>query len=150
MTNDIKFIWDNLELDSGSHTTRKPISVAGLNCFVGRIGAYNAKMFQIEIDKSISVPKNYLKRFYGVEIRVIDNTIKKKDVTIILSDNDLFDVFILFIKDLMNSLELISDDNDVILILNKRVDYWGKLFAQIKGKILSKEKQRGLYGELIF
>lgn len=150
MTNDIKFIWDNLKLNSGLHTIREPISVAGLNCFVGRIGAYNAKMFQIEIDNSISVPKNYLKRFYGVEIRIIDNTIKKKDVTIILSDNDLFDVFILFIKDLMNGLELISEENDVILILNKRVDYWGKLFAQIKGKLLSKEKQRGLYGELIF
>lgn len=150
MKTDIKDIWSNQELNSGSLTIRKAMNVGGINCFVGRIGASNAKMFQIELDQSISIHKNYLERFHGVEIRVLDSQLGKKDITIILSDNDLLDVFILFLEDLMSGLESITDENDIPLILNQRVGYWGKLFARIKGELLSKERQRGLFGELTF
>lgn len=145
---DIKDIWSNQELNSESMTIREPMNVGGNNCFVGRIGASNAKMFQIELDQSISIHKNYLKRFHGVEIRVLDSQAGKKDITIILSDNDLLDVFILFLEDLINGLETVNDENDIPIIVNQRVGYWGKLFARIKGELLSKERQRGLYAEL--
>lgn len=150
MKTDIKDIWSNQELNSGSLTIREPINLAGINCFVGRIGASNAKMFQIELDQSVSIHKNYLKRFHGVEIRVLESQSEKKEITIILSDNDLLDVFILFLEDLMSCFESITDENHIPLIVNERVGYWGKLFARIKGEILSKERQRGLYGELTF
>lgn len=147
----IKNMWINQELASGSYTLRDHFFVnEGFNCFVGRIGASNAKMFQIELDKSTPIHKNYLKRFHGVEIRVLDSKEGKKDITIILSDNDLLDVFILFVEDLIRSLETINDENNIPLILNEKVGYWGKLFAKIGGELLSKERQRGLYGELTF
>lgn len=149
--NNIKNIWINQELNSDSFTLREDFFVnKSFNCFVGRIGASNAKMFQIEIDIGTQIHKNYLKRFHGVEIRVLDSKKGKKDITIILSDNDLMDVFILFIEDLIRSLKTINDENNIPLILNEKVGYWGKLFAKIKGELLSKERQRGLYGELIF
>ena len=149
--NNIKNIWINQELNSDSFTIRENFFVnKSFNCFVGRIGASNAKMFQIEIDIGTQIHKNYLKRFHGVEIRVLDSKKGKKDITIILSDNDLMDVFILFIEDLIRSLKTINDENNIPLILNEKVGYWGKLFAKIKGELLSKERQRGLYGELIF
>lgn len=149
--NNIKNIWINQELISDSFTLREDFFVnKSFNCFVGRIGASNAKMFQIEIDIGTQIHKNYLKRFHGVEIRVLDSKKGKKDITIILSDNDLMDVFILFIEDLIRSLKTINDENNIPLILNEKVGYWGKLFAKIKGELLSKERQRGLYGELIF
>ena len=149
--NNIKDIWINQELNSRSITLRKHFKVnGGFNCFVGRIGASNAKMFQIELDQSTPIHKNYLKRFHGVEIRVLDSKKGKKDITIILSDNDLMDVFILFLEDLIRSLKNINDENNIPLILNEKVRYWGKLFAKIKGELLSKERQRGLYGELTF
>ena len=150
MKTDIKGIWSNQELNSGSLTNREAMNIGVINCFVGRIGASNAKMFQIEMDQSISIHKNYLERFHGVEIRVLDSQSEKKDITIILSDNDLLDVFILFLEDLMRGLESITDENDIPLIVNQRVGYWGKLFARIRGELLSKERQRGLYGELTF
>lgn len=151
MMNNINDIWVNQELNSGSFTLREYFFVnKGFNCFVGRIGASNAKMFQIELDKATPIHKNYLKRFHGVEIRVLDSKKGKKDITIILSDNDLIDVFILFLEDLIRSLKTINDENNIPLILNEKVGYWGKLFAKIKGELLSKERQRGLYGELIF
>ena len=107
-------------------------------------------MFQIELDRSTKIHKNYLKRFHGVEIRVLDSKNGKKDITIILSDNDLIDVFLLFLEDLIRSLKTIDNEKNIPLILNEKVEYWGKLFAKIKGELLSKERQRGLYGELTF
>ena len=149
MTN-LKTIWINQELKTGPLTIREPVNVNGVNCFVGRIGASNAKMFQIEMDQSVLVHKNYLKRFHGVEIRILDSHSEKKDITIILSDNDLLDIFILFLEDLMSGLESITHQNEIPLIVNQKVVYWGRLFARIKGKLLSKKRQRGLYGELTF
>lgn len=151
MKTNFKDIWISQEHDAESLTTRDEFSTKSeIKCFVGRIGASNAKMFQVEISNSVSIHKNYLKRFHGVEIRVLDSKEDKKDITIILSDNDLLDVFVLFLEDLIKGLESITDENDVPLIINEKVGYWGKLFAIIKGKLLSKERQRGLYGELTF
>ena len=152
MKTNFKDIWSSQESETDTLTTREQVSINGsFDCFIGRIGVSNAKMFQIEIDKTILIHKNYLKRFHGVEIRVLelDNN-NNKNITIILSDNDLLDVFILFIRDLINGLENIVNENDIPLILNQKVSYWGKLFAKIKGELLSKERQRGLFGELTF
>lgn len=148
---DFKHKWISQEQNSSFLTTREPVSINGsFDCYVGRIGASNAKMFQIEINKNVSIHKNYLKRFHGVEIRVLESGKNKNDITIILSDNDLLDVFILFLEDLIKGLETIDHENDIPQIVNQKVGYWGKLFARIKGELLSKERQRGLYGELIF
>lgn len=150
-TNDLKSIWEIQSRDNSRSVIRNSISLKnGVKCYAGFIRASLNKMFQIELDKSISIHKNYLKRFHGVEIRVLDSQLGKKDITIILSDNDLLDVFILFLEDLINAIESITTENEIPLILNQRVGYWGKLFARIKGELLSKERQRGLYGELTF
>ena len=149
--NNLKSIWE-LQIKSNSKSVvRDSITLNnGIICYAGFIQMSLNKMFQIEMDKSVSIHKNYLKRFHGVEIRVLESSEGKKDITIILSDNDLLDIFILFIEDLIRGLELLDNENDVPLFINEKVDYWGKLFARIKGELLSKERQRGLYGELTF
>jgi hypothetical protein len=149
--NDLKSIWELQSKDTNKTIVRDSFVLNNVViCYVGFIRTSLNKMFQIEIDKSISIHKNYLQRFHGVEIRVLDSKKGKKDITIILSDNDLMDVFILFLEDLIKSLKTINDENNIPLILNEKVGYWGKLFAKIKGELLSKERQRGLYGELTF
>jgi len=148
---DFTNIWTSQELDAGSLTTREIVSNSNsVKCYIGRIGASNAKMFQIELSKSIDIHKNYLKRFHGLEIRVLESNTDKKDITIILSDNDLLDVFVLFLEDLISGLETVKDENEIPTIFNQKVGFWGKLFARINGELLSKERQRGLYGELTF
>lgn len=150
-TNDLKSIWAIQSKDTSKSVVRDSISLQnGVICYAGFIRASLNKMFQIEIDESVSIHKNYLKRFHGVEIRVLESNNTKKDITIILSDNDLLDVIILFLEDLIQRLELTDNEGDVPLVVNQKVDYWGKLFARIKGELLSKERQRGLYGELNF
>lgn len=151
MKTDFKDIWIRQERDAGSLTIREQVSIKGsIDCFIGRIGASNVKMFQIEIDEKVPIHKNYLKRFHGVEIRVLKLDENKKNITIILSDNDLLDVFVLFIKDITDGLESIVNGNEIPLFINQKVSFWGKLFAKIKGELLSKERQRGLFGELNF
>ena len=150
-TNELKSIWAIQSKDTSKSVVRDSISLQnGVICYAGFIRASLNKMFQIEIDESVSIHKNYLKRFHGVEIRVLESNNTKKDITIILSDNDLLDVFILFLEDLIQGLELTHNEGDVPLVVNQKVGYWGKLFARIKGELLSKERQRGLYGELNF
>lgn len=149
--NDLKSIWELQNESVGKSVVRDLIALNnGVICYAGFIQASLNKIFQIEIDKSVSIHKNYLKRFHGVEIRILDSKLEKKDITIILSDNDLLDVFILFLEDLIRSLKALTDENEIPLILNQKVEYWGKLFARIKGELLSKERQRGLFGELTF
>ena len=151
MKTDFKDIWQNQEIEAGSRTTKQGIDVElDLRCFIGRIGASNAKMFQIEIGSDVAIHKNYLKRFHGVEIRVIESNEDKKCITLILSDNDLQDVFILFLEDLLNGLGQINKEEEVPQLINDKVSYWERLFARIKGVLISKERQRGLYGELTF
>jgi len=149
--NDLKSIWELQSKSKSKSVVRDSISLNnGIICYAGFINVSLNKMFQIEIAKSVAIHKNYLKRFHGVEIRVLESSESKKDITIILSDNDLLDVFILFIEDLIRGLELIDSENEAPLYINQKVDFWGKLFAKIKGNLLSKERQRGLYGELTF
>jgi hypothetical protein len=151
MKTDFKEIWLEQEISAASNTIRqKAIELGSTVCYVGRIGASNAKMFQIEIGNNVLINQNYLKRFHGVEIRVLEGLGSKKDITIILSDNDLLDVFVLFLEDLMRAIEVIKEEGELPLIINQKVNYWGKLFAKIKGSLLSLERQRGLFGELTF
>lgn len=147
----LKEIWKNQEVNFGSGTTREPLELnSPVECFVGRIGVSNAKMFQIELDKEIPIHKNYLKKFHGVEIRLLESSLDRKAITIILSDNDLLDIYVLFLEDLIKVIETVDNINDIPLRINEKISYWGKLFARLSGELLSREKQRGLYGELTF
>lgn len=151
MKTNFNHIWINLALEAEAITSRKKVVFKnGMICYVGRVGASNAKMFQIEIQNKIPIHKNYLKRFHGVEIRVLESSKEKKDITIILSDNDLIDLFIVFLEDLINEIESVSSEAEIPAIINKKVNYWSRLFARINGELLPKERQRGLYGELTF
>ena len=148
---DLKSIWELQSKISNKSVVRDSIILKnGIICYVGFIQASMNKIFQIEVNNSVSIHKNYLKRFHGVEIRVIESSGCKKDITIILSDNDLLDVFILFLEDLLKSLNTLSEENEAPLIVNQKVEYWERLFNRIRGELISVERQRGLYGELIF
>lgn len=146
---DLEQIWSAQTSQKTGSVIREAIEMKnGFVAYAGVITVSEAKIFQLELDNSIEIHSNYLRRFHGVEIRVIDGLQGKKDVTIILSDNELLDIFILFIEDLVNELELLNEESEVPLVLNTRVNYWGKLFGKIKSNLLSPERQRGLYGEL--
>lgn len=147
---DLKKIWSGQESASSKQVVRERILfIKDLNCFIGLVGYTGVKMFQLEVEPLTEIHKNYLHRFRGVEIQAIpsdDETLKK--FTIILMEKELTDIFTLFIEDILDKLIPISDTKDALNIINQRVIYWRKLFAQASGELLTPEKQRGLFGEL--
>ena len=148
---DIKKIWIEQESSSGKNVVRQRVtSINNISCYIGLIGTTGAKMFQMELDKSIGIHKNYLHKFKGVEIQAIPKGLNYREFTIILIDKALTDIFTLFIEDIIIKLEHTSDPKEALTLINQRINYWKQLFARVSGEILSSERQRGLFGELFF
>lgn len=148
---DIREIWKNQSFSNINQVLikEKIEEVSGLNCYVGTIGLSCAKVFILELDNSIKVNHNYLKRFVGVEIQVLP-AIDHSELVIILLENDLSDIFSYFIEDIINDLITINEENIALLKISSKVNYWKRLFSKITGDILTPQQQRGLYGELFF
>ncbi len=125
-------------------------SVSGVNCYIGTISFSKAKIFLLELDASLSVHANYLMRFVGVEIQILPVNKAKKELAIILLENELSDIFILFIEDIINSLTSVINEEDAILVISEKIGYWKKLFSKFTGGLLTPQQQRGLFGELYF
>lgn len=148
---DIKQIWTVQESTSGKNVVKKRIeSIPRLNCFIGLIGATGARMFQLELDSSAPVHKDFLRKFKGVEIQAILFGQSQTEYTIILLEKELIDIFTMFIEDIIEKLNTVSESQQALTLINQRVNYWKKLFSRATGELLSVEKQRGLFGELFF
>jgi hypothetical protein len=149
--NSIKDIWESqLNASKNRVIKQRVIEIIGLNCFVGTITVSNAKIFMLELDSNINVHQNYLKRFIGVEVQIIPGSNNKKELAIILLDEELTDIFIVFIEDIINSLLDINNSENALIIISKRINYWKKLFGKFSSNLLTPEQQRGLFGELYF
>jgi hypothetical protein len=149
--NSIKDIWDSqLNASKNKVIRERVIQVSGLTCFIGTITFSNAKIFLLELDSNIDIHQNYLKRFIGVEVQIIPSPNNKKELAIILLDEELTDIFIVFIEDIINSLLDINDSENALIIISKRINYWKKLFGKFSTNLLTPQQQRGLFGELYF
>jgi hypothetical protein len=148
---DIKKIWLEQESTSGKNVVRTRIdSIPGLNCFIGLIGMTGAKMFQMELETTAPVHKNFLRKFRGIEIQAIPLSPSQTEYTIILLEKELMDIFTMFIEDIIEKLHSITESQQALTLINQRVNYWKKLFSRATGELLAAEKQRGLFGELFF
>jgi len=149
--NSIKDIWDSqLNASKNKVIRERVIQVSGLSCFIGTITFSNAKIFLLELDSNINIHQNYLKRFIGVEVQILPISNNKKELAIILLDEELTDIFIVFIEDIINSLLDINNSEIALNIISKRINYWKKLFGKFSTNLLTSQQQRGLFGELYF
>jgi len=147
--NDIQNIWDKLELNITQDFNKLRLeSCLPLNCYLAILNSTNTRCFELEIGNSKA--KSFQKKFRGVEIYLIEINPSKKSIFIYLLDTDLNEVFDLFIEDLLKNIEGLTDGEKAFKVIQNQFGKWGKLFAKIKGELLSKERQRGLYGELTF
>jgi hypothetical protein len=152
MKNNINEIWKSHLKDlsqSGVEKTRID-EINKLNCYIGTILKTKVKIFTISINKKTKIHRNYLKRFAGVEIQVLPSANKTKELTIILLEDELLEIFIVFIEDIIKSLKNIDNIEDALVVISKRINYWRKLFSKYTNRLLSPQQQRGLYGELYF
>ncbi|SHE98935.1 Putative PD-(D/E)XK family member [Bacteroides luti] len=151
MMSRLKEIYEKQASSIKNEVVREKVeSVSGVNCYIGTISFSKAKIFLLELDASLSVHANYLMRFVGVEIQILPVNKAKKELAIILLENELSDIFILFIEDIINSLTSVKNEEDAILVISKKIGYWKKLFSKFTGGLLTPQQQRGLFGELYF
>lgn len=150
MNNNISDIWEKQKLNNKEILIKEECCrIKNIACFLGTNTLTKAKIFIVELEPDIVIPSNYLKRFAGVEVQILPSY-EKKELAIILMDNDLTDIFILFIEDIIKSIISATDSEEVVFIISRRIAYWRKLFGKITGGILTPEQMRGLYGELYF
>ncbi len=147
----IKDIWYKQVTSNKNEVIKEHIAqLKNINCYIGTIAFSKAKIFTLEIEPNLNVHSNYLKRFIGVEVQVLPSVNDKKELTIILLDEELTDVFILFIEDIIKSLMIVNNSTEALTTIANRINYWKKLFGKYASGLLTPEQQRGLFGELYF
>ena len=60
------------------------------------------------------------------------------------------DIFSIICEDLIDNISTITSENQLVNVLLSRFDKWKSIFDKVASPGLSKEEQRGLYGELLF
>jgi hypothetical protein len=145
----IKQVWDELDVSRCHDSDKfKLEAYEPLNCYLSVLKSTNTRCFELQVD-GISL-KSFEKKFKGVEVYLVNLEQTKKSILIYLLDSELTEIFTMFIEDLLNNLEGVKEDEKAFQIIQNQFGKWGKIFARINGELLSKERQRGLYGELIF
>nr|MBP7499412.1 PD-(D/E)XK motif protein [Chryseobacterium sp.] len=106
-------------------------------------------LYIMSVSKNVEIPelKNY--RFKGVEIFPVE-TDDFCELNIYLLDNDLKDIFSLFIQNILEDIAESVTENEAVTKTLNVISKWKKLFDKINFNGLSIEQQKGLIGESLF
>lgn len=149
MKTNIKGVWDKLDASRRPNIDKfKLEAYEPLNCYLSILKSTNTRCFELQVNRASL--KSFEKKFKGVEVYLVNLEKTEKSIIIYLLDSDLNEIFTLFIEDILNNIEGVKEEEKAFQIIQNQFGKWGKLFARINGDLLSKERQRGLYGELIF
>jgi Putative PD-(D/E)XK family member, (DUF4420) len=145
----IKSIWENQKPTGDTIIKTRIEEIEYLNCFAATNHITGQHLYIMSISKNVSIPELRNYRFKGVEIFAIevDNNI---ELNIYLLENDLKDIFALFIQNILEEIELSVTEIEAITSTLNVVSKWKKLFDKINFCGLTIEKQKGLIGELLF
>jgi hypothetical protein len=147
----IKSIWENHKPTGDIIIKTKIDEIRHLNCFAATNHITGQHLYIMAVAKNVTIPelKNY--RFKGVEIYTLPNeTENKTELYIYLLDNELKDIFSLFIQNILEDIEKSVTESEAIKKTLNVVSKWKKLFDKINFNGLSIEQQKGLIGELLF
>jgi hypothetical protein len=145
----IKSIWIHHESINQDFIENEIQLESGVICKIATNKITNNKLFIIRIFEKIDENKFHKKEFQGVSIELLQYP-DFNEITFILLDNELDEVFALFVENIYESIKDLLNEN---LIINQTIDSiakWKKLFDKIKSTLLTEEKQKGLVGELLF
>lgn len=147
----IKSIWENHKPTGDIIIKTKINEILHLNCFAATNHITGQHLYIMAVAKNVTIPelKNY--RFKGVEIYTLPNEAENKtELYIYLLDNELKDIFSLFIQNILEDIEKSVTESEAIKTTLNVVSKWKKLFDNINFNGLSIEQQKGLIGELLF
>lgn len=145
----IRSVWENQKPTGDIIIKTRIDEIKHLNCFAATNHLTGQHSFIMTVSKNVVIPelKNY--RFKGVGIFTIEagNNI---ELNIYLLDNELKDIFSLFIQNILEEIETSITESEAITTTLNVVSKWKKLFDKINFNGLSLEQQKGLIGELLF
>lgn len=148
---DIKSIWEN-QKPTGEVIIRTRIDeIPHLQCFAATNHITGQHLYIMSVSKNVTIPelKNY--RFKGVEIYTLPIEAENKiEFYIYLLDNELKDIFSLFIQNILEDIESSVTESEAITTTLNVVSKWKRLFDKINFNGLSLKQQKGLIGELLF
>jgi hypothetical protein len=147
----LKSIWENHKPTGDIIIKTRIDEIPHLNCFAATNHITGQHLYIMAVAKNVTIPelKNY--RFKGVEIYSLPNEAESKtELYIYLLDNELKDIFSLFIQNILEDIEKSVTEIEAIKTTLNVVSKWKKLFDKINFNGLSIEQQKGLIGELLF
>lgn len=145
----IKSIWDNQKPTGDIIIKTRIIEIRHLNCFAATNHITGQHLYVMSFSKDIAIPdlKNY--HFKGVQIFTIEVE-NSLELNIYLLDNELKDVFSLFIQNILEEIEKSITESEAVTTTLNVVSKWKKLFDKINFTGLTLDQQKGLIGELLF
>ena len=145
----IKSIWETQKPTGDIIIKTRIEDISHLNCFAATNHITGQHLYIMTVSKNVEIPelKNY--RFKGVEIFPIE-TGDFCELNIYLLDNDLKDIFSLFIQNILEDIAESVTENEAVTKTLNVISKWKKLFDKINFNGLSLEQQKGLIGELLF
>lgn len=145
----IKSIWENQKPTGDIIIKTRIDEIKHLNCFAATNHITGHHLYIMSVSNNVAIPelKNY--RFKSVEIFKVEfeNNI---ELNIYLLDNELKDIFSLFIQNILEDIVQSVTESEAISTTLNVVSKWKKLFDKINFNGLTLEQQKGLIGELLF
>ena len=145
----IKSIWETQKPTGDIIIKTRIEDIPHLNCYAGTNHITGQHLYIMSVSKNVEIPELKKYRFKGVEIFPIE-TDHFFELNIYLLDNDLKDIFSLFIQNILEDITESVPENEAIAKTLNVISKWKKLFDKINFNGLSIELQKGLIGELLF
>lgn len=148
-------IWKGLEIsDSLSHGLlyRRYSADVKPDVFVSLRVPEKLRCISIRVNKELSINEFEVNKFRDIKFEFFpDEQIpEKKNLLILLLNNQFKDIFSTLCEDLINHVADLSKEKELVDTILDRLIKWQLLFEIAGRKGLSSEAQRGLYGELFF
>ncbi len=144
----IKSIWESHIPNDEIIIKTQLEHVKPFKCFAATNHITSNHLYIFETSKNAKFPefKNFKFKGLFIEIFEFDDS---KELHIYLLDNQLKDIFSLFIENIVEEISKSVTENEALIETSNVVLKWKKLFDKINFQGLSIERQKGLIGELL-
>jgi len=150
---EIKNLWSEIENDVENTDIRGLMSRSLLDEVGLSLGmdTFDGKKILIQaIEHSESIDESDFPSWEGVEFEIRNISKNQKAITLKLHNIELEDIFNALINDLYNNLLAAEDNINAVRFFISTLNKWYEFFKKFDVKILSEQRQRGIYGELYF
>lgn len=146
---DLKSIWGLQKPSKDELIIKKRIdTLTQFKCYIATNHITCNHLYIMELSNNTIIPEFKNSSFKGVRFDVLDLH-ESKELNIYLIDNDLKDVFSLFVENIIDEITHIQKENEAIVVISNVIQKWKKLFDKLNSQGLSLEQQKGLLGELL-